>query len=195
MDAGLILLSPVHVARSSRPNPEAIGSTSANNHKGKSFMRQSQGSKYEAALQLKWTRARKTWKCHACGREINPGDYYHRQSLGLINKPPRMRLNAFCSRCANSPLAKKLTQSPSRARESQRLRRKGPGCSPKPFSHPAACRATPQVFVGVQQAGYGTSIARVISVWRWLHSAAAKASLTSASGNVCDTSLWKGSRS
>ena len=36
---------------------------------------------------------------------------------------------------------------------------------------------------------YGTSIARVISVCRWLHSAAANASFTSASGKVCDTSL------
>ena len=73
-------------------------------------MRQRQGSKYEAALQLEWTCARKPWKCYACGQEINPGDYYYRQSLGLIKKPPKVHLNAFCFKCAESPLAKTLTQ-------------------------------------------------------------------------------------
>ncbi len=68
------------------------------------------GSRYESVVELKRTRARQSWKCHSCDRVINSGDYYFRQSLGLIRKPPGVRLNAFCLGCAHSPLAKKLVK-------------------------------------------------------------------------------------
>ncbi len=56
-------------------------------------------SVYENAIKLKRTRARKLWECHACGSDIDPGDYYYRESLGLISKPPGLQLNAFCLEC------------------------------------------------------------------------------------------------
>ena len=67
-----------------------------------------QASKLESTIQIRLTRARKSAECYSCGRAINPGDDYDRQSLGLIRKPPRVRLNAFCLDCRYSPLAKKL---------------------------------------------------------------------------------------
>ena len=65
-------------------------------------------SKYEHALELKRTRARKPWVCYSCGDPINPGEDYYRQSLGMIGKPPRVQLNAFCMNCEDSPLARRL---------------------------------------------------------------------------------------
>ena len=65
-------------------------------------------SEYENAIELQRTRARQSWECHSCGRAINPGQYYYRQSLGLIRKPPGVRLNAFCLDCMHSPLAERL---------------------------------------------------------------------------------------
>ena len=56
-------------------------------------------SVYENAIELKLTRARKPWKCHACGSDINPGDDYYRESLGRIRTPPSLQLNAFCLEC------------------------------------------------------------------------------------------------
>lgn len=67
-----------------------------------------EASKYESTIQLQWTRARKSTECYSCGNAINPGDYYYRQSLALIRKPPGVRLNAFCLHCRCSPLAEKL---------------------------------------------------------------------------------------
>ena len=92
----------------------------------KPTMKQRQASKYQTALELKWQRARKHWKCYACGQEINPGDYYYRQSLGLINKPPRVTLNTFCAECADSPLTKKLTENPRRYAVTQAHEPRGP---------------------------------------------------------------------
>ena len=69
-------------------------------------------SKYESAVELKRTRARHPWNCFSCGCDIKPRDYYYRQSLGLIRKPPRVRLNAFCLGCKNTPLAGKLELDP-----------------------------------------------------------------------------------
>ena len=65
-------------------------------------------SRYEDAIALKQVRARQSWKCHACGRAINPGQYYYRQSLGLIRKPPGVGLKPFCLACKGSPLALRL---------------------------------------------------------------------------------------
>ena len=65
-------------------------------------------SKYESAIELQRTHARDSWECYSCGRVINSGDYYYRQSLGMIRKPPRVRLNAFCLGCIDSPLARRL---------------------------------------------------------------------------------------
>ena len=65
-------------------------------------------SKYEGVIELKWTRARRPWDCYSCGHVINPGDYYYRQSLGLIRKPPDVPLHPFCSDCNHSPQAKML---------------------------------------------------------------------------------------
>ena len=89
-------------------------------------MKQRQASKYETALELKWRCARKPWKCYACEQEINPGDYYYRQSLGLINKPPRVYLNAFCAECGDSPLTKKLTENRRQYARTQAHEPRGP---------------------------------------------------------------------
>ena len=65
-------------------------------------------SEYESAIELRRTRAKKLRECYSCGSAINPKDYYYRQSLGLIRKPPGVQLNAFCLDCRHSSLAEKL---------------------------------------------------------------------------------------
>lgn len=67
-----------------------------------------QVSEYESEIELRRTRAKKSGECYSCGSTINPGDYYYRQLLGLIRKPPRVQLNAFCMDCRYSSLAEKL---------------------------------------------------------------------------------------
>ena len=65
-------------------------------------------SRYESVVSLNRTRARQSWDCYSCDRAIHPGDYYFRQSLGLIRKPPGIRLKAFCLDCEDLPITKKL---------------------------------------------------------------------------------------
>ena len=65
-------------------------------------------SKYENAIVLKLTRANKLQKCCSCDKGIVPGDKYYRQSLGLLNRPPRVKLSSFCLSCQFSPLTRKL---------------------------------------------------------------------------------------
>ncbi len=72
----------------------------------------SHSSKYEHAIELKRTRARKPWTCYSCGDPIDPGENYYRQSLGMIKKPPRIYMSAFCVNCKDSPLARQLNTKP-----------------------------------------------------------------------------------
>ena len=65
-------------------------------------------SKYEKAIVLLLKRSRGLWECQSCGNSIQSGDYYYRQSLGLIRKPPNVILNAFCLDCGESPQSKVL---------------------------------------------------------------------------------------
>ena len=65
-------------------------------------------SKYESAIELRRTRAKRSGECYSCGSTIDPRDYYYRQSLGLIRKPPRVQFNAFCLDCRYSSLAERL---------------------------------------------------------------------------------------
>ena len=85
-------------------------------------MQKHSGSKYESSIELKLTTARDSWTCTSCQKEINPGDSYYRQSLGLIRKPPNICLNAFCLDCEDSELARKLTRTPKHSNHPRSLR-------------------------------------------------------------------------
>jgi hypothetical protein len=59
-------------------------------------------SKYGAAKTLKLTRARVARTCEACGRGIEEGAKYYKESLGLMAKPPGLHLGSFCLACGKA---------------------------------------------------------------------------------------------
>ncbi len=59
--------------------------------------------KYEDAKFLVIRKARKEWTCFRCGKRISIGQYYYRESLGLIDKGPNITLQAYCKDCGSLP--------------------------------------------------------------------------------------------
>ena len=57
--------------------------------------------KYEDAKFLVIRKARKEWTCFRCGERISIGQYYYRESLGLIDKGPNITLQAYCKDCGS----------------------------------------------------------------------------------------------
>ena len=55
--------------------------------------------KYEAAKTLKLTKARAPTTCDRCASAIAKGERYFRESLGLLAKPPGLRLRSYCIAC------------------------------------------------------------------------------------------------
>ena len=58
--------------------------------------------KYEAAMTLKLTTARVERACDTCGSRIERGAEYFRESLGLLAKPPGLRLKGYCIGCGTA---------------------------------------------------------------------------------------------
>jgi hypothetical protein len=56
-------------------------------------------SKYESAKAIEMKKARVAHQCEACGRNIEKGQEYFRESLGLVAKPPGLHLRCFCIGC------------------------------------------------------------------------------------------------
>jgi len=59
-------------------------------------------SRYEALKVLQLTTARTEHVCQRCGAQIARGARYYRESLGLVCKPPGMRLKAYCEPCGTT---------------------------------------------------------------------------------------------
>jgi len=55
-------------------------------------------TRYDSIKFLKDTKARKMWECAQCGRTIEIGEIYFKESTGLINAP-HLVLRAFCAMC------------------------------------------------------------------------------------------------
>jgi len=58
--------------------------------------------KYKNATTLKLAKARFDRHCEGCGSKIEKGTEYFRESLGLMAKPPGLRLRSFCTACGNA---------------------------------------------------------------------------------------------
>lgn len=59
-------------------------------------------SKYANAKTLKPTKARSPKTCDTCGKVIEKGAEYFRESLGLLAKPPGLRLGEYCTDCGKA---------------------------------------------------------------------------------------------
>jgi hypothetical protein len=59
-------------------------------------------SRYDKIKTLKPAKARRRWTCHACGAAIERGEFYFRESLGLIAKPPGVELLSFWLACGKA---------------------------------------------------------------------------------------------
>jgi hypothetical protein len=59
-------------------------------------------NKYKNATTLKLAKARLGRHCDECGSTIEKGTEYFRESLGLMAKPPELRLRSFCAACGNA---------------------------------------------------------------------------------------------
>lgn len=55
-------------------------------------------SKYDKLKFLKETKARKSRVCDKCGREIEKGATYYKESIDRVNVIG-IRLNGFCEKC------------------------------------------------------------------------------------------------
>ena len=54
--------------------------------------------KYEDAKYLKKLKARMEHICYSCGKQINAGDFYYKESMDVM-KPPSLILRDFCEMC------------------------------------------------------------------------------------------------
>lgn len=59
-------------------------------------------NKYEAAKILTLTKARVRRTCDTCEEPIEKGVEYFRESLGLLAKPPGLRLGSYCIACGKA---------------------------------------------------------------------------------------------
>lgn len=59
-------------------------------------------NKYEEAKTLTLKTARAARICDTCGSRIERGTEYFHESLGLLAKPPRLRLSSFCVDCGKA---------------------------------------------------------------------------------------------
>jgi hypothetical protein len=59
-------------------------------------------NKYERAKVLTASKARVQKTCDKCGKSIEKGAEYFRESLGLLAKPPGVRLGNFCIACGKA---------------------------------------------------------------------------------------------
>ena len=55
-------------------------------------------SKYDDLKFLKETKARFSYTCNKCGKEINKGEIYYPESIGRVNAPG-IKLRKFCKKC------------------------------------------------------------------------------------------------
>jgi hypothetical protein len=66
-------------------------------------------SKYDGLKFLKETKARKSRPCNKCGRSIESGETYYKESIGKVNAPGLI-LRGFCVECHQEYSNKLLTE-------------------------------------------------------------------------------------
>lgn len=66
-------------------------------------------SKYDSLKFLKETKARKSRLCDKCGRSIESGGIYYKESVGKVNAPGLI-LRGFCVECYQEDSNKLLTE-------------------------------------------------------------------------------------
>ena len=60
-------------------------------------------SKYNGLKFLKETKSRISHTCYNCGAEINKGEIYYPERIGIVNAPG-IKLKKFCSKCGKELL-------------------------------------------------------------------------------------------
>lgn len=56
-------------------------------------------SKYDKLKYWRKVKSRSCHKCSRCSAWIEPTELYYRETLGLVNPPPKTVLNAMCAGC------------------------------------------------------------------------------------------------